>query len=508
MQVAGIKNITLYENKDVAFSFPDISIHNEVNSILNSGTVDEINFCNDAKFKREIKRGENNKKLYTDTIEFYINDFTDVTLAIIKRLQVCRTGYIAKIEFLSGQIRIMQMPFFFNETERDFISDSYVLRASYRVNSNFNDLILVAKALPILNLFYDFIDFEANTIPDKESLNDSEFSGSAALVLLTNAAIQLNRNIPNTTDFTYFIKLVATLDYPNRVVYLDSNDNTFGEIRLMTNVVSQNYLTLYVGGTAQRINVTNWVQDELHTLTLRRSGNTWSIWRNGIKVGENTFSATFADFTGRIGAINQGNGQSWIHAIGIIEGTLSDADILAIGNNAENIRGACIDAIGTYSSYFYSASENYENKIYDIIRGEFGTCINYVPEQRILIEDKIFFNQKYGFELYTEDAGSNKIFVPLKYDGTSIGEVISGYTSQGIVSQDNKSFLNCETKIIMKEPLNEAVINADYSGVFHTNGTAKEVSFSELKAGISASSYLSAGTNTDNIIFDLKLFEE
>ncbi len=143
MEIAGINNIKLYENKGIAFVFPDIANIDEISNVNNSGTVDEIDFCKDINFSRKLAKGRNRKQLKNDTLEFFIQDFTIENQATVKRLQASRVGYIASIEFESGETLVLQMPLFFGKTKKAANKNSFVVSANYRVQSLLIDLSLV-----------------------------------------------------------------------------------------------------------------------------------------------------------------------------------------------------------------------------------------------------------------------------------------------------------------------------------------------------------------------------
>ena len=119
MEIAGVNNIILYENKGISFVYPNASNIDEVSHIQNMGTVDNIDFCNDINFSRKLAKGLNDKQLKNDTLEFFIQDFSIEKQSIVKRLQKSRVGYIAQITFESGEILILQTPVFFNKTKKD-----------------------------------------------------------------------------------------------------------------------------------------------------------------------------------------------------------------------------------------------------------------------------------------------------------------------------------------------------------------------------------------------------
>jgi hypothetical protein len=148
MEIAGINNIILYENKGIAFVFPNVANIDEVSSITNTGTVDNIDFCSDINFSRKLKKGLNDKQLKNDTIEFFIQDYSLEKQEIVKRLQKNRCGYIAQISFESGEMLILQTPIFFNKTKKDINKNSFVVSANYRVQSLEIDLNLVPLTPP------------------------------------------------------------------------------------------------------------------------------------------------------------------------------------------------------------------------------------------------------------------------------------------------------------------------------------------------------------------------
>ena len=72
-------------------------------------------------------------------------------------------------------------------------------------------------------------------------------------------------------------------------------------------------------------------------------------------------------------------------------------------------------------------------------------------EECISLDEELYLkelNSKYSFDLYTLDsAPTTKLYVPLRYDGTSFGKVLAGYTFVGTYTQSGNQVEKTTTEI-------------------------------------------------------------
>jgi hypothetical protein len=139
MEVAGVNKITLYENKGVSL-LRSVVEPEKLISISNSGTVDEFNYCVDVGFESEVEVGLNYTQLKKDKIEFYIQDFNKANRQLIERFQNSKCGYLIRVDFESGLNLLINNPMFFEETEKDFNKNSFVMSLAYKKQSELSYL--------------------------------------------------------------------------------------------------------------------------------------------------------------------------------------------------------------------------------------------------------------------------------------------------------------------------------------------------------------------------------
>jgi hypothetical protein len=131
MEVAGVNKITLYENKGVVLT-RDVANINTLNEIESAGTVDIFDYCVDVDFSSELSNGLNYTQLKKDSISFYIQDFNKANRQLIERFQNNKCGYLANVEYESGLNILINNPLFFEETEKEFNKNSFVMTLSYK----------------------------------------------------------------------------------------------------------------------------------------------------------------------------------------------------------------------------------------------------------------------------------------------------------------------------------------------------------------------------------------
>jgi len=115
MYQAGIKNITLYENKDLTFVFHDPVNLDRVSALVTSG--EKIEVLNDQRpeFEFNIQSGGNRKILFNYNMSFFIYDLTLANIEIIRSIKESIYGFKPLIEFYDGSSRFYNVPLFCSE---------------------------------------------------------------------------------------------------------------------------------------------------------------------------------------------------------------------------------------------------------------------------------------------------------------------------------------------------------------------------------------------------------
>lgn len=286
MEVAGVNKITLYENKGILLSrnVDNITI---LNSISNSGTIDVFDYCVDVNYSSDLEVGLNYTQLKKDAIEFFIQDFSKANRQLIERFQNSKCGYIVNIEYLSGLSLVIQEPLFFEETEKSFNNNSFVMTLAYKkeTEKEYLELNIVVDTTPIPPegadvLFWYGQSYSNYTIIGGTPEQHSVVQGETIDISRTDSgnvisSIEIQSNFPYTGGAG-----------KNLVIRYETTDISTGTITLM-----ESTLVTLGGGSADisaRIQVTNFAVDGEHLVISPNKTSITSTYYNTIVITSNS----------------------------------------------------------------------------------------------------------------------------------------------------------------------------------------------------------------------------
>jgi len=360
---------------------------------------------------------------------------------------------------------------------------------------------------PIQNLFDNNIDFDNKAVPD----NINGYNASLKYEY-TMASSAVNSNILNLPD--NFVNLNS-----DWTIIMDLSMDRSGLLfkifynsQISWNTFFADELIPIINGV--QVTSFSWNNGHLRTpyegsrklLVFKKTGNQYKTFKEGVLQNTFTNSFVFTDNTFKSTYTSMFN----FGAIASLSIALDDSIINSWGNNTKLM----LDYVLLNTSnvnYLFPCSEGTGNTFFDRIQGTeinwnlniswINYYIGFVPNPYIPVLKK---NLKYGFDLYTLDSNpTTKLYVPLKYDGTSFGKVLAGYTFVGTYTQSGNQFLPCETKLVQP---NVAILKAADKNNFYFNvsGTPLEKTAAEITAQVNA--YITYEL-VDSKINNLKLLE-
>jgi len=114
---AGIKNITLYENKNIEFNFHDADNSNNISNITTQGSVIEILNNQLPEFEIKSMLGGSGDVLFEYLVKLFIYEYTIDNISLISALKKSIYGWCPLIEYYDGTIKFYNSPLWLNESE-------------------------------------------------------------------------------------------------------------------------------------------------------------------------------------------------------------------------------------------------------------------------------------------------------------------------------------------------------------------------------------------------------
>lgn len=116
MEQAGIFKITLYEDKNLTFTYPDITDENTITGVNSEGETIELVQCYDIpKLDFKTLNAENNDIVNEYQIIINIDDLTQETFDLIETISNSLYGWIPVIEQYNNNSFCILTPFKVNE---------------------------------------------------------------------------------------------------------------------------------------------------------------------------------------------------------------------------------------------------------------------------------------------------------------------------------------------------------------------------------------------------------
>lgn len=320
----------------------------------------------------------------------------------------------------------------------------------------------------IQRLFDNNIDFDNNVVPD--SINGYGASLKYSYIFKWGQKFRINTNVTLQVSNDLSVLFRANVDmsmsfkiYKNLIVVLEN-------YRFYITVAGTSYVA-----TMPVENRFLW-----NYFLITKSGSNYNLYLNDVLILNFTNATILTTVAGTIDPSSYTLQYSYFKDF-VVYNTVIDYTLFNISN---------IDAIptGIIPIFRYNfASNSIDNLLVNIVNGTSSSIREYNGSSVYLLTTLFgSYNLKYGFDLYTLDSNpTTKLYVPLKYDGTSFNKVISGYTFVTTYAQTGNEFLPCETKF--KQPIEASLIAKDTANFYYTAGVPKEISFDNL---LTAPSYV------------------
>jgi len=112
MYQAGIKNITLYENKGITFNYYDGVNLNSINNLSGKGAILRIENNQQPKLNVELAFSRSGKLLSGYTVEFFLFGLLQDNYDLINTLTGSIYGWCFLVEFYDGTLKYYNTPIF------------------------------------------------------------------------------------------------------------------------------------------------------------------------------------------------------------------------------------------------------------------------------------------------------------------------------------------------------------------------------------------------------------
>ena len=117
MYQAGIKKITLYENKGISFVFYDAGDSSKITDLSNSGEVITLENLNRPEFDIKVMLSNSGFVLNEYTLNFLFFGLTLVNFNQLFKLKTSVYGWCVLVEFYDGTIKFYNTPLFCKKSD-------------------------------------------------------------------------------------------------------------------------------------------------------------------------------------------------------------------------------------------------------------------------------------------------------------------------------------------------------------------------------------------------------
>lgn len=117
MYQAGIKNITLYENKGIDFRFWNPGNLYAITDLVSTGQVILIENLQRPEFDIKLKFGKSGKVLQGFSLEFLLLGLTLENYDLLTKLKTNIYGFCFLVEFYDGTIKYYNTPLYCKESD-------------------------------------------------------------------------------------------------------------------------------------------------------------------------------------------------------------------------------------------------------------------------------------------------------------------------------------------------------------------------------------------------------
>lgn len=110
MYQAGVKNITLYENKGISFSYYDSQNENAITDLTGQGSILQVENDQLIEFDINMFLGNSGDILNDYMIKFFVLGYTLDNIELVKLLQNSIYGWCVDVEFYDGTHKFYNTP--------------------------------------------------------------------------------------------------------------------------------------------------------------------------------------------------------------------------------------------------------------------------------------------------------------------------------------------------------------------------------------------------------------
>ena len=159
VEQAGIYQITLYERKDLTFTYPSVSDIKTIESISNIGLTYQI--INIQKSNLTIKPAisSNSRTFIEYTLEFYIYNIDSSNQNFVNDLRQSAYGWSTLIQFYSGDVKFIDAPLWYRESS-----------TNNQVSNTFNPILKT-----IVNTNAKFLDVQIEVVQNFLKIDEDDF---------------------------------------------------------------------------------------------------------------------------------------------------------------------------------------------------------------------------------------------------------------------------------------------------------------------------------------------
>jgi len=117
MYQAGVKRITLYENKDITFRFYDPLNSSAITDLTSPGSQVLIENLQRPEYETTLKIGKSGKLTQEHSLSFLLLELSLINLDILNQLKTSMYGWCFLVEFYDGSFRFYNTPVFCKESD-------------------------------------------------------------------------------------------------------------------------------------------------------------------------------------------------------------------------------------------------------------------------------------------------------------------------------------------------------------------------------------------------------
>jgi hypothetical protein len=167
MYQAGVKKITLYENKGIAFTFYDALNSNAITNLTSTGQVIVIENEQQPTFDISLTFSKRGRLLSDYEIKHYLYGLTKENYSALQSLTTSIFGWCFLIEFYDGTYKFYDTPIYCRESKinpHQEMSFEVVLKTAVGTSKNFYDYDPDISTVPVYRFDSTLISWDSEII--------------------------------------------------------------------------------------------------------------------------------------------------------------------------------------------------------------------------------------------------------------------------------------------------------------------------------------------------------